>query len=142
MMVDAGPKGRRRLLVVEDEALIGMLLEDMLGDLGYEVVCMASSVDQAAEMARGADLDAAILDVNVNGQAINPVAAILKERGIPFMFASGYGERGVPAEFQGVPMLQKPFQQESLETKLSSLFVAGQTAGSGGTAGADKSEAI
>ncbi|MGE0523977.1 MAG: response regulator [Variibacter sp.] len=129
MTPDAGRKGRRRLLVVEDETLIGMLLEDMLSDLGYEVVGTAPTVRQAMDVLHGSELDAAILDVNVNGEAINPVAAILRDRGVPFMFASGYGERGVPAEFRGCPVLQKPFQQEELENALASLFAEEQGAG-------------
>jgi DNA-binding response OmpR family regulator len=131
MTPDVGPKGRRRLLIVEDETLIGMLLEDMLSDLGYEVVGTAPTVQQAMDVVRGSELDAAILDVNVNGEAINPVAAFLKDRGVPFMFASGYGERGVPAEFRGCPVLQKPFQQEELENALALLFSEGS--GAGGT---------
>jgi CheY-like chemotaxis protein len=112
----------RRILVVEDELLIGMLLEDMLVDLGYEVAATASSFDDALQLAREGEFDGAILDVNVNGQEIFPVADVLAGRQIPFLFATGYGERGLPPAFQERPTLQKPFQQEALEAKLASLF--------------------
>ena len=112
----------RRVLVVEDEVLIGMLLEDMLSDLGYEIAGTASRVDEAAKLARETRADAAILDVNLNGQEVFPVAEILAERGIPFVFATGYGEKGLPAPHQQRPTLQKPFQQETLERQLAGLF--------------------
>ena len=84
-----------RVLVVEDEMMISMLLEDMLGELGYETVGPASRLESALDMARDADVQAAILDVNLHGRPTWPVAEILRERGIPFMFATGYGgQRG------------------------------------------------
>jgi CheY-like chemotaxis protein len=112
----------RRVLIVEDEILIGMLLEDMLGDLGYQVAASASRVEDALRLAREVDADAAILDVNLNGQEVYPVAEVLTGRGIPFVFATGYGERGLPQAYQQRPTLQKPFQQDTLERKLASLF--------------------
>jgi CheY-like chemotaxis protein len=118
----SAPKVARRVLVVEDEILIGMLLEDMLGDLGYEVAATASRVEEAAAFARDGQFDAAILDVNLNGQEVYPVAEILAGRGIPFVFATGYGERGLPNAYQDRPTLQKPFQQETLERLLTQLF--------------------
>jgi CheY-like chemotaxis protein len=114
--------GVRRVLVVEDEVLIGMLLEDMLSDLGYEIAATASRVEEAATLARDGQFDAAILDVNLNGQEVYPVADILAERGIPFVFATGYGEGGLPPHYQQRPTLQKPFQQETLERQLIGLF--------------------
>lgn len=118
----SGGSERRRVLIVEDELLIGMLLEDMLVDLGYEVAGSAARIDEALKFAKEAEFDAAILDVNLNGQAAYPVAEVLAGRGIPFLFATGYGERGLPAAFQDRPTLQKPFQQESLQAKLTELF--------------------
>jgi CheY-like chemotaxis protein len=112
----------RRILVVEDEILIGMLLEDMLGELGYEVAAMASRVEEAMTLAREIDADAAILDVNLDGKQVYPVAEILSGRGIPFVFATGYGERGLPPAYQQRPTLQKPFQQETLQRQLAGLF--------------------
>src|SRR5687767_14364983 len=116
--------GRRRVLVVEDEVLIGMLLEDMLGDLGYEIAATAARVEDATTVAREGEFDAAILDVNLNGQEVYPVAEILAGRGIPFVFATGYGERGLPPAHQHRPTLQKPFQQETLQRELTNLFAA------------------
>jgi len=116
------PTTRRRVLVVEDEILIGMLLEDMLGELGYAIAATASRVEEATALARDGEFDAAILDVNLNGQDVYPVADILAGRGIPFVFATGYGERGLPPIYQHRPTLQKPFQQETLERHLAELF--------------------
>jgi len=114
----------RGVLVIEDEVLIGMLLEDMLTDLGYKIAGTASRLQEATELARTATCDMAILDVNLNGQESFPVAQILIERGIPFMFATGYGERGMPPAFQNRPTLQKPFQLAALQLQLQSLDVA------------------
>jgi CheY-like chemotaxis protein len=124
MAITGGPAvpGRRRILVVEDELLIGMLLEDMLTDLGYEIAATASRVEDALKLAHDREIDAAILDVNLNGREIYPVAEVLAERKIPFLFATGYGEQGLPAAFKQRPTLQKPFQQETLQLKLASLF--------------------
>jgi DNA-binding response OmpR family regulator len=127
MVVSSTESGRpvgRRILVIEDEVLIGMLLEDMLTDLGYEIVGTASRVEEAKALAAAADCDLAILDVNLNGQEVYPVAEILAARGIAFLFATGYGERGLPAAFQGRPTLQKPFQIEMLQEQLRNLDTA------------------
>lgn len=114
--------GARRILIVEDEVLIGMLLEDMLGDMGYVVAATASRVEHATELARDAEVDAAILDVDLNGHEVFPIAHILADRGVPFMFATGYGERALPPPFEKYPTLQKPFQLEALERQLAQLF--------------------
>ena len=111
----------RRVLVIEDEVLIGMLLEDMLTDLGYVVAGAASRLEEASGLARTGSFDLAILDVNLNGQESYPVAEILAARGIPFMFATGYGERGMPPAYQNRPTLQKPFQLETLQLQLRNL---------------------
>jgi CheY-like chemotaxis protein len=98
-----------RVLVVEDEALVAMLLEDMLGDLGCTVAGVASTVDEAVGLAREQAIDVAVLDVNLGAQSSAPVAEALEARGLPFVFATGYGESGVPEGFRGRPTLQKPF---------------------------------
>jgi CheY-like chemotaxis protein len=108
------PKTGKRILVVEDELMIRMLLEGMLTDLGHTVAAEAGSIEEAMGLAKDAEFDVAVLDVNLNGQPITPVAEILVQRGLPFIFASGYGTRGVPAPFQSRPTLQKPFQVEAL----------------------------
>src|SRR5271165_2727216 len=104
----------KRVLVVEDEMMIRMLLEGMLDDLGHTVAGEAGEIDEAIALATQADFDVALLDVNLNGRPITPVVEILVKRGVPFVFASGYGERGVPEAYRGSPTLQKPFQVEAL----------------------------
>jgi CheY-like chemotaxis protein len=118
-------QGRRpRILVVEDELMIRMLLEDMLMDIGYDVVASAGRLDEAIRFAGEADFDIAILDLNLAGQSVAPVAAILEQRGRPFVFATGYGERGLPEQYRGRPMLQKPFQQDNLDRVLAPVVGA------------------
>ena len=113
-----------RLLVVEDEYLIRMLLEDMLDELGYGVAAAVGSIAEAREQAASGTFDGAILDVNVDGQEIYPVAEILAERNLPFVFVTGYGEGSLPDGFRNRPALQKPFQADRLKTTLDTLFAA------------------
>jgi CheY-like chemotaxis protein len=114
-----------RLLVVEDEYLIRMLLEDMLADLGYEVAAAVGSIAEAREVASKGEFNAAILDVNLDGQEIFPVADILAQRGLPFVFVTGYGEGSLPPNYRGRPALQKPFQADRLKTTLAGLLNGG-----------------
>ncbi len=107
------PAGKR-ILIVEDEMMIRMLLEGMLDDLGHTVAGEAGAIEEALALAKKADFDVALLDVNLNGRSITPVVEVLVARGLPFVFASGYGERGVPEPYRGSPTLQKPFQAEAL----------------------------
>ena len=113
-----------RLLVVEDEYLIRMLLEDMLDELGYAVTVAVGSIAEASEHATSGTFDCAILDVNVDGEEIFPVAEILAGRGLPFVFVTGYGEGSLPARFRDRPALQKPFQTERLKATLDKLLTA------------------
>jgi CheY-like chemotaxis protein len=115
------PPTARRVLVVEDEVMIRMLLEDMLTDLGYEVAGAAGGLDEALGLARNADVDVAILDVNLNGNPVYPVAEVLAMRGVPLIFSTGYGEEGLPDAYRDCPMLQKPFQLENLERALAGI---------------------
>jgi CheY-like chemotaxis protein len=112
---------QRRVLVVEDEIMIRMLLEDMLADLGYGVAASAGGLDEAIALARESDFDVAILDVNLNGHAVYPVAEVLDQRGVPFVFSTGYGERGLPEAYRNRPTLQKPFQLENLDKALATV---------------------
>jgi CheY-like chemotaxis protein len=118
----ADPKPAPRILVVEDEYLIRMLLEDMLADLGYEIAGAVGTIAQARELAASGQFDAAVLDVNVDGQEIYPVADILAKRGLPFVFVSGYGEGSLSEPYRNRPSLQKPFQAEQLKTTLAELL--------------------
>jgi CheY-like chemotaxis protein len=113
---------RRRALVIEDEMLIGMLLEDMLADLGHEVVAVIPRLDQAIAAVNGDNYDFAILDVHLNGQSALPVADALAERGVPFVFATGYGQRGLPDKFSNRPVLSKPFAKDDLDRVLRQLL--------------------
>ena len=112
----------KRILVVEDELMIRMLLEDMLAELGYTIAAQAARLDEALEAARNADFDIAILDVNLSGQPISPVADALAARGMPFVFATGYGERGLPDTYRDRPTLKKPFQLDNLKRTLQSAL--------------------
>lgn len=104
-----------RVLIVEDEALVAMLIEDMLTDLGHEVAGVAARVEQAQILARESEIDLAMLDLNLSGQRTDSVAHVLAARGIPFVFATGYGAAGVEDDiWRDVPVLQKPFQIEDL----------------------------
>ena len=113
-----------RVLVVEDEYLIRMLLEDMLADLGYAVAAAVGSIAEARAHAAIGDFSAAILDVNLEGQEIFPVADMLAARSLPFVFVTGYGERSLPERYRDRPALQKPFQAEQLDAALSELLAA------------------
>jgi len=114
----AAKAGPERILVVEDEAIVAMLLEDMLAELGYEVVGPVTRLDRALDLARGAAIDAAVLDVNINGRDTYAVADALCAREIPFIFATGYGARELAERFRGRPVTQKPFQRDDLERAL------------------------
>ena len=110
-----------RVLVVEDEMMVSMLIEDMLGDLGCTVVGPASRLDEAIALANDAELDCAVLDVNLGGQPIFPLADLLRARGAPFAFATGYGDAGLRDVDKGSPVLQKPFRETDLARVLGEL---------------------
>ena len=107
-----------RIFLVEDEAMIRMMVVDMIEELGHVVAAEAGQIDQALELAQSADLDLAILDVNVNGKIITSVAELIKSRNLPLIFATGYGAGGLPEEFEDYPALQKPFQLEALAASI------------------------
>ncbi|MQT12098.1 response regulator [Segnochrobactrum spirostomi] len=105
--------GGHRIFLVEDEALVLMLLEDILTDLGCTIVGPASRLAEALAIATDptAAMDAAVLDVNIRGEAVFPVAEALAARGVPFAFATGYGAAGLPEQWRDRPVLPKPFDQ-------------------------------
>src|SRR5712675_2077919 len=102
------------VFLVEDEVMIRMMVADMLDELGYTVVAEAGEIDEAMRLAQTTYFDLAILDVNVNGKVISPVADVIKAQNRPFIFATGYGSSGLPEEYRDRPALQKPFQLETL----------------------------
>lgn len=104
----------RRILVVEDESLVAMLIETILEDLGCIPVGPAATVPEGLTLATGESLDAALLDVNVAGQQVFPVAQALADRGVPLVFSTGYGEAGLPDQWRGRPTLQKPFTEAAV----------------------------
>ena len=109
----------RRVLIVEDESLVAMLLETILEDMGCVPVGPASTVDEGLQMVTGGEhIDAALLDVNVAGRQVFPIAEALKERGVPFVFSTGYGEGGLPDEWRGQSTLQKPFTEAAVRDAL------------------------
>ncbi|OJF94456.1 hypothetical protein AX760_20135 [Pararhizobium antarcticum] len=99
-----------------------MNLEEMLSDLGHEVVGQAMRIDTAMELARESEIDFAILDINLAGKQSFPVADILSERGIPFAFATGNGPEGLVDGYRDFPALQKPYAQEDLERTIARVF--------------------
>ena len=110
-----------RILVVEDEGLVAMLIEDMLDDLGCEVACSAGNVAQALKwIEAGGEADGALLDVNLGGEAVWPVADALAARGVRFAFTTGYGQLSEP-RFRQAPLLGKPIKGERLKEVLRSF---------------------
>jgi CheY-like chemotaxis protein len=99
----------RSILIVEDEPLIAMMLEDFIISLGHEVSGSCDSVNSAlAEVAKG-KFDLAILDVNLKGESVWPVASALRDKGTPFVLASGGHVDPPPPEFAQIPMIEKPY---------------------------------
>jgi CheY-like chemotaxis protein len=115
----AGRDSRPRVLVVEDEALVSIMLEDMLSDLGCVVVGPAASLAAALALAGTEEVAAAVLDVNLGGQTVFPVADILASRGVPFVFATGYGRAGLRPADAARPVVQKPYSLSELKAKLT-----------------------
>lgn len=115
----------RRVLIVEDESLVAMLLETMLEDLDCTAVGPASNVEDGLALAREAAVDCALLDVNVGGVPVFPVAEALEARGIPLIFSTGYGEGGLPEAWRGRITVQKPFTEAVIrEALMPALSVA------------------
>jgi CheY-like chemotaxis protein len=111
----------KRVLVVEDDAMICMMLQDMLAELGYMIAAEAARIDAALEALRTGEFDLAILDINIGGEAISPVAEALAARGTPFVLTTGHAERDLPELYRDRPMLAKPFRIDTLERTLQSV---------------------
>jgi CheY-like chemotaxis protein len=107
-----------RVFVVEDEAAVLLMVEDMLATLGCEVAVSASQLGSALEAAPTGDFEVAVLDINVGGELVYPVAEALKARRVPMVFSTGYGTSGVEAPWHEWPILQKPYRLEQLADAL------------------------
>lgn len=116
------PLAGSRVFIVEDEALILDTLQDMLEGLGCQVVESALRVDEAMAKLASLDVDVAVLDVNVAGRPIDPVADLLAGRGTPFLFASGYGRGSLPSAHRERVLLTKPYRTADLKAALNSLL--------------------
>jgi CheY-like chemotaxis protein len=108
----------KRILVVEDEVLIAVMVSDMLAGLGATVVGPATTIQAGLALAGSESFDAAVLDINVRGERIDPIADLLVARGIPMLFATGYGVAAI-AERQGASVIDKPYTQEKLASALA-----------------------
>lgn len=114
---------KQRVLIVEDEAMIRMMLADMLADIGHDVAAEAATLDEARRCAEEAEFDFAILDVNLNGEQIFPVVDIIGRRNLPFLLSTGYGANGLPEAYRSAPVLQKPFELDRLRDAIARLTV-------------------
>ncbi len=111
-----------RVLIVEDEMLLAMNLEDMLQELGHEVVAVATRIPQALTFASSSDIDLAILDLNLSGALSFPVADVLRNRAVPFLFATGYGFHGLTENYRSEYVLAKPYVIRELEKAIASVM--------------------
>lgn len=110
------------ILIVEDEFMVSMMLDSDLRDLGAEKVTSKSKLTDGLEAARAGDFSFAILDVNLNGEESFPIADVLRERKIPFMFATGYGREGVDDRFADCTVLTKPYTTFALQDAIKSIL--------------------
>ena len=110
-----------RVLIVEDEAMVSMLIEDMLTDLGCVVVATAARVEEALARVNTGGFDIAVLDMNLDGQSAHPIADALRSASLPFAYATGYGEATRRDVDRAVPVLTKPFQEGQLAAVLREL---------------------
>jgi CheY-like chemotaxis protein len=110
------------IFLVEDEALIRMMIVDMLEELGHRVVAEAGSIQSAEPLARTSAFDLGVFDINIGGLAISPIAEIVTARGLPFVFVSGYGPAGRPELFNDKPVLRKPFLISEFATLINSAM--------------------
>jgi len=118
----SGKLAGRRVLVVEDSPLIAAVLEDMLRDLGCAVVGPIGNMAFAIDLARDEELDAAIIDLNIRGGKVYPVAEVLRDRNVPFLLASGYADWTLREDFKDRPRLTKPYDAKTVEQKLLNLL--------------------
>jgi len=124
-----------RVLLVEDEFMVAMLTEDMLCDLGYEIDLSVADLTAGLQAAATRQFDVGVLDINLRGSLSYPIADILIERGIPFIFASGYTAHGMDARYAQAPTIQKPFTMAALGQTLARALAAREAGHRNETAG-------
>jgi CheY-like chemotaxis protein len=110
-----------KILIVEDEALIAMMVEDILEELGHEVVGTANGVKRGVDLASALDIDLAVLDINLGRETSFPIADVLNQRRIPFFFATGYGLAGLEEPYLGTLTIKKPFGRDDLANAIAQL---------------------
>jgi CheY-like chemotaxis protein len=110
------------VLLVEDEALIRMMFEDVLLELGHSIAAQAGDLATGLTFAKQRDYRLAILDVNLNGTPAFPIADVVRARGKALLFVTGYGSAGLAADYKGAAVLQKPFTETQLSTAISSVL--------------------
>ena len=112
---------KARVLIVEDEIIVALFLEDILAEHGYVVAGVASRLEEGLARAETPDFAVAVLDVHLNGRDVFPLADRLAALDLPFVFATGYGERGIPERHRTRPVLQKPFVPDDLRAALKKI---------------------
>ena len=120
MNTDAN-SNERVWLIVEDEPLVAMLVEDAIAELGLTASGPATRVDKALQLIEERVFAGAILDVNLAGEPVYPVATLLRERQIPFLFLTGYGEEAIRSDFDKMLIVRKPFTVEQIQTAIRQL---------------------
>jgi CheY-like chemotaxis protein len=120
-----------RVLVVEDEVLIGMVLEDILEMLDCTLVGSAATMDEAWRIAENAEFDVAILDVNIGAEPVFPLADAIRERGVSVVFATGSLPDSLPERFADCPVLEKPYVYAGVEAALARAWSGGRRAANG-----------
>jgi response regulator RpfG family c-di-GMP phosphodiesterase len=119
---DTSTSSAKRVLLVEDEMLVGMMMRDLLVSAGLSVVGPVSSLSEAMTAAANVDVDAGVLDVNMGTEFVYPLAEVLKKKGIPFVFVTGYSAETIDPRFRDCNVLQKPIDVASLKSCMSALF--------------------
>lgn len=128
---DDNPLSGISVLLVEDESMISLLVEDMLKSLGCTTVWQASNLAEAAVALRNNAPDVAVLDLNLQGEMVDPVAEHLAGERIPFVFATAYGRQSIPRRWSSRLVIQKPFRSETLGAALRTALMTARTQGSG-----------
>lgn len=120
--MNAAAKRKKRVwLIVEDEPLVAMLVEDAIAELGLTASGPATRVDKALQLIEEQTFDGAILDVNLAGEPVYPVAALLRERKIPFLFLTGYAEEAIHGDFDKMLIVRKPFTVDQIQAAIRQL---------------------